>query len=114
MLVGADRGGVDVDVPVDLSRGVGDGLDTLQQSLPGAVGRPQHVPTMDGLPRAEAFRQLAPLTPGAEPVNDPVDHLPVITPPTTPVVACRQQRLQHRPLVIGEIPLLSMTRTTSH
>lgn len=43
-LVGADRGGIDVDVPVDMTRCVGDGLDVLEQPFPGAVCRPHHLP----------------------------------------------------------------------
>lgn len=42
--------------------------------------------------------------PSAEPVNDSVDHLAVIRPPAAAVVAHRQQRLQRRPLVVGQVP----------
>ena len=76
MLMRADAGGVDRDVPVDLACGVGRGLDLLEQTFPGAVGRPQAVAFVDGLPRAEPFGQIAPLLPGPHPVQDLVDHLP--------------------------------------
>ncbi len=59
---------------------------------------------MDGLPRAEPLGQLAPLTAGAQPTNDSVDHLSVIPPPAAPVVTPGQQRFQHRPLAAREIP----------
>jgi len=36
VLVGAHDGGVDVDVPVDIALGVGDGLDMLEESVLGA------------------------------------------------------------------------------
>jgi len=101
--VGADLGGVDVDIPVDIACGVGDGLDVPERPLPSPVGRPQQVPFVDRLPGAEALGQLAPLTAGAEPVNDPIDHLPVVPPPAAPVIALGQQRLQHFPFLVGQV-----------
>ncbi|KUL71273.1 MULTISPECIES: hypothetical protein [unclassified Streptomyces] len=48
-LMRADDGGVDRDVPVDLACGVGRGLDPLEQTFPGAVGRPQAMAFVNGL-----------------------------------------------------------------
>jgi len=104
MLMSADRCGVDVDIPVDAARSIHDGLDVLEQPFPGVVGRPQLMPLLDRLPRAETLGQRAPLAAGAEPVNDPVDHLAVVPPSAAPIVARGQQRLQHRPLLVREIP----------
>lgn len=63
--------------------------------------------------QAEAFRQFSPLHPGAESMNDAVDHLPMIPPPAAPVVGYRQQRLQHSPLAVRP-PLLSMPMTATY
>lgn len=103
MLVRADDGGVDRDVPVDLTRRIGCGLDLLEQPLPGTVGGPQAMAFIDGLPRAEPFGQVTPLHAGPHPVQNPVDHLPVIPPPPTTLVADRQERPQPFPLGIRQI-----------
>jgi hypothetical protein len=96
-------GGVDRDVPIDLTRHLGGGLDLLEQTFPGPVTRPQSVPFVDGLPRAEPFGQVTPRNAGPDPVQNPVDHLPVITPPATTPVADRQERPQPFPLSITQI-----------
>ncbi len=93
-------GGVDRDVSVDLPGRVGLGLDLLDQAFPGSVGRPQAVAFIDGLPRAEPFGQVTSLNAGPHPVQNPVDHLSVIPPPTATPVADRQERPQPFPLDI--------------
>lgn len=103
MLVGADDGGVDRDIPVDFPSSVGLGLDLLEQAFPGSVGRPQAVPFIDRLPRAEPLWQVTPLNAGPDPMQNPVDHLPVIPPPATSSVTYRQERLQPFPLGICQI-----------
>ncbi len=103
MLMRADDGGVDGDVPVDLTRRIRCGLDLLEQTFPGSVGRPQAVAFIDGLPRPEPFGQVAPLHSGTDPVQNPVDHLPVIPPPATTAVADRQERPKPFPLGIRQI-----------
>lgn len=103
MLVRADDGGVDRDVPVDLARGIRRGLDLLEQAFLGSVSRPQAVAFVDGLPRTEPFGKIAPLHSGPHPVQDPVEHLPVIPPPATTPVADRQQWPQPFPLGIAQI-----------
>lgn len=92
MLVRADDSGVDRDVPVDLTRRIGLGLDQLEQSFPGSVSRPQPVSFVDGLPRAEPFGQVTPLHAGPYPVQNPVDHLPVIPPPAATTITEWQKR----------------------
>lgn len=101
MLMRTDDGGVHRDVPVDLTRGIGRGLDLLQQTLPRSVRRPQPVPFIDRLPRPEPFRQTTPLHPGPHPVQNAVDHLPVIPPSATTPIADRQERAQPFPLCVA-------------
>ncbi|OEJ21381.1 hypothetical protein AS594_38005 [Streptomyces agglomeratus] len=84
-------------------RRVGGGLDLLQQTLPRPVGRPQPMTFIHGFPRPEPFRQVTPLHTGPHPVQNPVDHLPVVPPPTTTPVADRQERPQPFPLSITQI-----------
>jgi hypothetical protein len=103
MLVRTHDGGVHRNVPVELTGRVGRGLDLLQQTLPGAVGRPQPVAFIDRLPRTEPLGQIPPLHPGPHPVQDPVDHLPVIPPPATTPVADRKERPQPFPLAIRQV-----------
>lgn len=91
------------DVPVDLTGRVRCGLDLLEQTLPCPVCRPQPVPFVDRLPRPEPFRKIAPLHPGPNPVQNPVDHLPVIPPPATTPVTDRQERPQPLPLGITQV-----------
>lgn len=78
-------------------------LDLLQQTLPRAVGRPQPVAFIDRLPGTEPLGQISPLHPGAHPVQDPVDHLPMISPPATTSIALWQERPQPFPLRIRQI-----------
>lgn len=103
MLMRADDGGVDRDVPVDLACCIGRSLDLLKQTLPGAVCRPQAMAFVDGLPRPETFGQITPLHPGPHPVQNPIDHLPVIPPPATTPIADRQERPKLFPLGIRQI-----------
>jgi hypothetical protein len=90
MLVRADDRGVNRDVPVDRARLVGRGLDLLEQTFPGSVARPQAMALVDGYSRAEPFGQITPLHSGPHPVQNPIDHLPVISPPATTPVTDRQ------------------------
>lgn len=103
MLVSAHDGGVDRDVPVDLTCRVGRGLDLLEQTLPRPVGRPQPMAFIDGLPRSEPFGQVTPVHSGPHPVQNSVDHLPTVPPPATTPVTDRQERPQPFPLGIRQI-----------
>ena len=103
VLMGAHGSGVDRDVPVDLTVRVGGGLDLLEQVFPGAVRRPQPMALVHGLARAEPLGKVAPVRPGPDPVENPVDHLSVITPPSAPPIADRQKRPQLLPLSVCQI-----------
>lgn len=69
---------------------------------------------MDGLPRAEPLGKVTPLHAGPHPVQDPVDHLPVVPPSATTSVTHRQERLQPLPLTVGQIPTTSHIKLTGH
>lgn len=58
---------------------------------------------MDGLPRTEPFGQVMPLSTGPHPVRNPVDRLPVITPPAATPVTGRQEGPQAFPPGIRQI-----------
>lgn len=103
MLMHAEDGGVDRDVPVNLACGIGRGLDLLEQTLLGAVGGPRAVAFVDGLPRPATFWQITPLHSGPQPVQNPIDHLPVIPPPATTPIGHRQERPKLFPLGIRQI-----------
>lgn len=74
---------------------------------PRAVRRPQPVALVNGLPRPEPLRRIAPLHPGPNPVKNPVDHLPMITPSPAPTIAHRQERPQPLPLSVRQLTTLS-------
>lgn len=114
VLVGAHDGGVHRDVPVGLAGRVGRSLNPLQQTLPGAVGRPEPMAFVDRLPRPEPVWQIAPVHPGPHPVQNPVDHLPVITPPPAPTVAHRQKRSQPLPLGVRQITAFTPPHTRNN
>lgn len=91
------------DTAQSISPDVRRGLDLLKQTLPGPVTGPQSVPFVDRLPRTEPFRQVTPLNTRSHPVQNPVDHLPVVPPAATTPVADRQERPQLFPLGITQI-----------
>src|SRR3954452_24837912 len=73
------------------------------------------MPVVDGLPVPVGGGQVPPRTPGAGPPQHPVDHRPVIRPPTTPArCRVRQQRLQPRPLLVAQIITIMHTRCLPH
>lgn len=85
MLMSADDGGVDPDDPVGVTFGVSLGEQGGEDLFPGAVGGPFPQPVVGALPRAEVLGEVHPGRPGAVLERDRVDHLPVITPPPTPL-----------------------------
>ncbi len=87
------------------------GLNLLQQPFPGSVSGPEPMALVDRLPRTGPLRQITPVHPGPYPVQNPVDHLPVITPPPTPPVAHRQERPQPLPLGIRKTASLTLPHT---
>lgn len=103
MLMSPHDGGIDRDVPIDFTLSVGGGLNLLEQTLPGPVCRPQPMPFVDRFPRPEPIGQVTPLNTGPHPVQNPVNHLPVIPSPATTPVADRQKRPQPSPLGIRQI-----------
>jgi hypothetical protein len=58
---------------------------------------------MRGLPRPVPLGQISPRGAGAQLPQDPVDHLPVITPPPPSTSHRRQQRLDPGPCPIGQL-----------
>ena len=61
------------------------------------------MPVINGFPVPESVRQIPPRAPGPGPVEDPVDHQPVIIPPVPLPRMTRQQRFQPHPLAISQI-----------
>src|SRR5579875_282409 len=61
------------------------------------------MPPVDGLPVPGPLRQVPPRAARPDPVEDPVDHHPVVIPPVPPPRVGRQLRLQPRPLRIGQV-----------
>jgi hypothetical protein len=57
----------------------------------------------DGLPRTEPFGQVTPLNAGPHPVQNPVDHLPLIPPPAATTVAEWQERPKLFPFGIRQV-----------
>src|SRR5690606_247771 len=95
--------GVDREHPLDLPDRVVLDLHVVQDLVPGTVRGPQPQPLVRRLPWAVLGRHVAPRRPGAQPPQDRVDHLPVITPaPTTPG-RDRQQRLDPRPRRVSQL-----------
>lgn len=97
VLVGTVDRGVDGDGPLHLAHRVVADLHMLQQPCPRAVRLPAGEPLVDRLARRIPLGQVTPRSPGPQPPQHTVDHLPVITPrPTTPI-HLRQQGLHPLP-----------------
>src|SRR6516225_10503060 len=79
------------------------GPQPVQDHLPRPIPRPAAMPVIDGLPVPEPLRQVPPRVARTGPVEDPVDHQPVIIPPVPLPRMPRQQRLQPRPFRITEV-----------
>jgi hypothetical protein len=98
MLVSTHNAGIDLSGPVEIPTGVRVSLQPLQDPGPGAVLLPAGESVVAGLRRPVALRDLVPLRTVVDPPQNPVDHLPVITPPAPTLrVHARQQRLQAVP-----------------
>jgi hypothetical protein len=90
--------------PVQITCGVGVSLELTLAPGPGAVLLPHGEPVITRLERPVPLRDLTPLRAVLGPPQDPVDHLPVITPPATTLRdRARRQRLQPSPLLISQI-----------
>ncbi|CAK7286792.1 hypothetical protein SGPA1_41052 [Streptomyces misionensis JCM 4497] len=103
MLVGPHGGGVDThDGPVDGADGIRVLLDVGQEPVPGAVGRPAAETFVDRLPRPVPLGQVPPCRTRGQLPQNPVDHLTAV--PHRPAHPRRsQQRLDHRPRLIGQL-----------
>lgn len=103
VLMRANDGGVDRDRPVQVLGGISLGQQRGEDPLPRAIHGPHPQPVVDPAPVAVFLRQVHPLRSGLELPRDRVDHLTVIPPPpTTPGRPVRQQRLDQRPLRVGQ------------
>jgi hypothetical protein len=71
----------------------------------GAVGGPAGETSVGGLPRAEPLGQLSPGQSGAELEHDALEDLAVIPPPATSPAHRRQQRFDHRPRGVRNLPI---------
>src|SRR5207344_499345 len=101
--VGTVDRGVHTDRPLDLPDRVVLGLGVGQQPIPGAVLLPAAEPLIAGLPGPVAFGHITPGRAGPQPPQDPVDRAPVIGPLPTRTPVGWQQRLDHRPRLIGQL-----------
>ncbi|CAM5689208.1 hypothetical protein STENM36S_04939 [Streptomyces tendae] len=103
VLMGPPDRGIDVDLPRDQPGRVRPDLQSGQQFGPGAIPLPAAEESVDRLPWSVLLRQIPPRSPRPHPPPDPIDQ----PPPTQRRPAQhrnRQQRLQHRPLFVREIP----------
>jgi len=104
VLMGAAHRGVDAQVPRDRAFRVGQGLEPGEDAVPGAVPLPPAEQVVDPAPRSVLDRHVPPRNTGTNSEPYAVDQLPPRPDrrpprPGTP----RQQRLQHRPLLVREI-----------
>src|SRR5262245_9612198 len=103
VLMGSDHGAIEImDVPVDLAIGVGLRLHRRQELTPDASLLPAVDTTGHGTPRAIAFGQIPPGSPGAKNPENPVEHAAMIDGrPTGLRLLWGEQRLQPLPLRMG-------------
>jgi hypothetical protein len=98
-----DRG-VGVSVPVQITGAVGLGVQRGLDPCPGAIFFPPGEPFVQRLPWPVPFGHISPRHPGTHPKQDPVEHLPVITPPSTTLRGhVWQQRRNPRVLGVGQL-----------
>jgi len=80
---GPDAAGVDADGPFHVADGVVFDDHVVEDAFPGTVRGPDPQAFVGGLPRAVAVGQIPPWRTGAQFPQDRVDHLAMVTPPTT-------------------------------
>ena len=98
-------GGVDRDVPIDISSRVGVSQDCLQDPVPGPITGVAGMPLPHRLPRTELFAgQIPPRNPGSIAVGDTLDHLAIVAKrmPLPPFIR-GQQGFDPFPLLVGEL-----------
>lgn len=98
----ADRG-IDVHLPRDQPRSIGPALQRSQNPGPHALTLPAPEQPIDGLPVPVLNRKIPPRHTSPHAPPHPVDQQTPIA-NRTPQPRDRQQRLQHRPLLIRKIP----------
>lgn len=104
MLVGAADRGVDVQVPRDRTPRIGQGLELGEDPVSGAVPLPSAEQVVDPAPRPVLGRYIPPRNTGTYPEPYAVEQPPPGPHRRPPHPgALRQQRLQHRPLLVREI-----------
>ena len=101
----AHDAGIDLGIPVQVPGCVRVCLQLLLDLRPGAVLFPPGEPVVAGFAWPVTIRDLLPLRAVRDSPQDPVDHLPVITPPATTLRPhARKQRFQPCPFLISQIP----------
>lgn len=86
-----DRGGL-VDLDLKLAKHI----------CPRILRRPVGEPVVDGLPRAEAFRQVTPRNAGSGTKHDGFDEQAIAARGLAALRAPGEQRLQSAPLLVGK------------
>jgi hypothetical protein len=104
VLVGADHRAIDIlEVPVQLASRIGVRLHRRQERPPDASLLPAGEATGDRAPRAIAFGQIAPGSPGAQNPEHPVENAAMIDGrPTSLRFLWGEQRLEPLPLRSGQ------------
>ncbi len=104
MMMSAAHRGVDAQVPRDRTFRIGQGLEPGEDPMPGAVPLPPAEQVVDSAPRPVRDGHVPPRNAGPDPKPYPVDQLPPRPDRRSPRPGpLRQQRLQHRPLLVREI-----------
>ena len=81
MLVRPDHGRIHRDRPPLARALIAPGPQPIQDHLPGPIAGPAAMPVINRLPVPEPLRQIPPRVTRTGPVEDPVNHQPVIIPP---------------------------------
>src|SRR5699024_3190908 len=110
-------GGVDRNVPIDLSSRVGLSKDGLQDPVPGPITGVAGMPLPHRLPRTKLLAgQIPPRNPRSIPVGDTLDYLAIVAKrmPLPPFIRGQQGFDPFQPLV-GELakPSLRLTHTAT-
>lgn len=103
VLMSAVDGGVHAHHPVDQPGRISPGNQCLVHPIPGPVTRETAVPLPPRLSRPELLGKITPGDPAPVPIDHALRDLPVVPHrPPSPRSLRRQQRLDHRPLLIGQ------------
>ena len=91
MLMGPHDGGVDLGIPVQLTGTIGLGAQRSLDPGPGPVLLSARKPLVDRLPRPVPLGQVPPGDAAADPEQNAVEDLAVVTPAATPLRGHRWQ-----------------------